>query len=85
MTDTNLIWGFLNRTYPDDHVFIYLYCVGHARSIRQPIDDMNKMCKLVFSPSFTDPTLNAMVLGFLNMKKEQYKKGEIKIKPIYKT
>ncbi len=83
MQESEIIWKFLSRMYPDDHTAIYLYACGNVRSpstaMKQIIDNTRK----IFCPPLSEAYLSSVVKGFLDMKKKQYINGEIKIKPIY--
>ena len=82
MTESTLISKFLNREYPDDHQVIYLYCCGNVRSPKTAVNRVFSLVNEIFSP-IPKEILEKNVLSFLDMKKNQYRCGEIKIKPIY--
>lgn len=83
ITDSTIIWNFLKKELPDDHPVVYLYVCGNVRS---PITAMDKIMKIalpIFSPPMNEHFVKTITKSFLDMKKELYKKGEIKVKPIY--
>lgn len=82
-TDKELILKFLNREYKDEHPSIYLYCCGQQRSQNTAVFNILKYTRFIFYPCFEDNYLINMIKEFLNDKKEQYKNGEIIVKPLY--
>lgn len=83
MEDSKIILNYLEKNYPNDHVAIYLYSCGNVRS---PITAINKIMnndKAVFCAPFTEGYFMTIVKMFLEGKKQQYLRGEIKITPIY--
>ena len=83
MQDSIFIWNFLTREYPDNHPVIYLYSCGTVRSPITAITKVMDTAEQVFSPPISKEYLLTVVKGFLDMKKKQYLKGEISVKPIY--
>lgn len=83
MTDSEMIWKYLTRAYPDDHQVIYYYACGNKQSPAMAIQRVMEGTKQIFCPPITEIFLRTVVKGFLDYKEKQYKRGEIKIKPIY--
>ncbi len=83
MEESELIWKFLSREYPDNHQVIYLYCCGNVRSPNTALEKVMVLSKKIFSPSIPEIYLKTVVKAFLDYKRKQYSKGEIIIKPIY--
>jgi hypothetical protein len=83
MTDSSIIWKFLSREFPDDHVVIYLYVCGNVRSPQNAMDKAMLITEKIFCPPLDVIFVKTVLKGFLDMKKEQYKKALIKVKPIY--
>lgn len=82
-TDRELILKFLNREYTDEHPSIYLYSCGQQRSQNTAVFNILKYTRFIFYPCFADDYLTSIIKEFLNLKKEDYKKGKIKVKPLY--
>lgn len=83
ITDSTIIWNFLQKEFKDDHPVIYLYACGNVRSPQTAMDKVIKLVIPIFSPPMTEYFVKTIIKGFLDMKREQYKRGEIKIKPLY--
>lgn len=83
MSDSELIWNFLTREYPDDNIVVYIYCCSNARTIKIASDNLFNICKQIFYPAMSEDLINNVIKSYLDNKKVQYHKGEIKIKPIY--
>lgn len=82
-TDKELILKFLNREYKNEHPSLYLYICGQYRSQQTAIFNILKYTRFIFYPCFTDNFLIEIISEYLIFKKEQYKNGEIKVKPLY--
>lgn len=83
MTDSELIWKFLSGEFQDTHPVVYLYACGNIHSPKTAIDKAMGITKKIFNPCITDPYLLSVIKGYLDHKKKQYIKGEIKIIPLY--
>ncbi len=83
ISDSTIIWNFLKKEFKDDHPVIYLYSCGNVRSPQTAIDKAIKVTMPIFSPPMSEHFVKTVIKGFLEMKKDLYKKGEIKVKPIY--
>lgn len=83
MSDSEIIWKYLDREYPNDHLVIYLYVCGNVRSSNRAVTNVTDAIKIIFSPAMNDAIIKTTVIGFLENKLKQYKKGEIKVKSIY--
>lgn len=83
MTDIKIINKFLTNEYHDEHPIIYLYTCGQKRSQDSAVNKCMGLLKDIFSPPYKIDFLKSMVEEFLEIKKEQYKRGEIKVKPLY--
>ena len=82
-TDRELIIKMLNREYKDDHPSVYLYVCGQERAQKTAIFHIIKYVRVIFYGCFDDYILKTHIIEFLEYKKDQYKKGEIKVKPVY--
>jgi hypothetical protein len=83
MQDSVIIWKFLEKEYNNDHPVVYLYVCGNVRS---PITALGKVLPLVnqiFSPAMPEQLIKTVVVAFLDLKKKQYMKGEIRVKSLY--
>jgi hypothetical protein len=83
MQGSIFIWNFLSREYLDNHPVIYIYTCGGVRSSVTAISKVMDTSEQIFCPPISKEYLLTVVKGFLEMKKKQYLKGEIKVKPIY--
>jgi hypothetical protein len=83
MSDSNIIWKFLQRQFPDDHPVIYIYVCGQKRSEITAIDKMMSLSKQIFCPTISENFVNTIVKSYLDRKKNDYKLGKIKVKSIY--
>lgn len=83
MSDSEIIFKFLNREYQDDHVAIYLYCCGNVSSQKTAIDFCFEFTKNILCPGMPEWVVKHTVKTYLKHKKKQYQRAEIKIKPIY--
>jgi hypothetical protein len=83
MTDSEILWKFISREFPDDHVVIYLYVCGNVRSPKTAMDKAMVILEKIFCPPYDRNYVQSILKGFLDRKKEQYKKGLVKVKPIY--
>lgn len=82
-TDKELILNFLRREYKNEHPSLYLFSCGQVRSQKTAIYNILKYTRFIFFPCFNDDYLIEIITEYLNFKKEQYKNGEIKVKPLY--
>lgn len=85
MSDSEIIWKFLEREFLDEHPAIYLYCKGNIRSSKTAIAKVSDITKPIFYPAMSDFLIQAVIKGFLENKQKQYLKGLIHIKPIYES
>lgn len=83
MSESELIWKFLSREVIDAHPAVYLYSIGNSKSKQTAITQIMKVTKPIFHPAFNSNFLETIIISFLEYKKRQHGKGEIKIKPIY--
>ena len=83
MSDSELIWKFLSREYPDSHVAIYLYVCGNSRSCETAMNKVLPTTLEIFSPPLTENYVKTVIKGYFDYKKKQYVKGEIKVNPLY--
>ncbi len=83
MIDAKLIIKFLMYEYPDDHLVVYLYVCGNVRSPKVAIKEAMLTLKQIFSPPMDEDFVEKVLLEYLNHKKTQYRKGQIKVQPIY--
>jgi len=83
LLDSQLIWKYLSRVYPDDHQVIYLYACGNVRSPSIAVERVIDSVQSIFCPPMKEHLLKIVIKAFLEYKKKQHINGEIKIKPIY--
>jgi hypothetical protein len=83
MDDSTIIWKFLIREFPDTHQAIYLYCAGGSRSIDTAIYRIMPITLKIFAPPISKDFIEKTVKSFLEYKKKQFGRGEIKIRPLY--
>jgi hypothetical protein len=83
MSDSRIIWKFLSREFTDDSPVIYLYVCGNTRSPVTAVDNAMKILTPIFCPVLSENFVKSVLIGFLDRKKEDYKKGLIKVKPLY--
>jgi hypothetical protein len=83
MSDSNLIWKFLLSEFKDDSLVVYLYVGATTRSRKTAIDNAMKTLRIIFCPSIDENFVKSVLIGYLDRKKEDYKKGLIKIKNFY--
>ena len=83
MSDSEIIWKYLDREYPNEHLVIYLYVCGNVRSNNKAMTTVIAAIKDIFSPAMNDAIIKTTVFGFLENKLKLYRKGEIKVKSIY--
>lgn len=83
MIEAKLILKFLTRQYKDEDLIIYLYVCGNVRSANTAIKTTMNDLKKIFSPPLDEEYVKRILIEFLEHKKSLYKKGLIKVKPIY--
>lgn len=83
MTDTDIIWKYLTRTIGDNHIAIYSYSRGTARSRLVIIDMIFKNLEIIFCPSIGELITRNTIQRYLESKKEAYSKGELKLTSLY--
>jgi hypothetical protein len=81
MTYRELIIKYLNRHYTDDHPYVYLYSMGQKRSQTTAMAKLGPKLLKVFSGN--ERKLHTIIIEYMEFKKEQYKNGEITIKPLH--
>lgn len=83
MSDSEIIWKFLNKEYPNDHLIIYLFVCGSHQNKKNATQTAIKLIKLIFSDTINDAMVKTTVDGFFNLKHNLYKNGKIKVKTVY--
>ncbi len=83
MEISEIIWEYLSREYPDNHQVIYLYCQGNARSPNICMEKILPSLETIFYPIVSKPVLKTILKGFLDNKRKEFTKGNIKIISIY--
>lgn len=83
MSEEEFLWDFCVNTFPNHDPIIYLYTCGSTRSSENAINKALKISSDVFSPAYSLSYLKEILIIFLDFKKSQYFKGEIKIKTLY--
>jgi hypothetical protein len=85
MSESTIIWKFLSREFPDNHSVVFLHVCGNIRSQQNAMDKALKICLPIFTPPMTEQYVKTVIKGFLDMKKKQYLRGEIRVNPIYNS
>ena len=83
MSDSIIIWKFLQRQFPDDHPSIYVYVAGQKRSEETAISTIMSLTKPIFCPPLAEPFVLNIVKSYLDRKKQDYKNGKIRVKSLY--
>lgn len=83
MSEDEFIWSYLEDTIPNDHPIIYLYTCGSHRSSDNAINKALKITSDVFAPAYPLVYLKEIITIFLDFKKSQYFKGQIKVTALY--
>jgi hypothetical protein len=83
MTESELIWKFISKEFPDEHIIIYLYVCGNVRSPKTSMDKAMIVLEKIFCPPYDKDFIRTLLKGFLDRKKEQYLKGNVKVNPLY--
>jgi hypothetical protein len=83
MSDSEIIWKFLEKEYSNDHVIIYLYVCGSIQNKKNAVLTAINSIKLIFSNTINEAIVKSTVEGFLNLKAKLYKNGKITVKSIY--
>ena len=82
MTESELIWQFLYLNYPNEHQYIYLYLCGNVNTPKTAIANMVETTCRVFNPIKRE-FVQMLVKSFLDDKKKQFQKGQIKLVSYY--
>jgi hypothetical protein len=83
MSDSEIIWKFLDREFLDDNPLIYLYCNGNVRTTKTATTKIVELTNKVFHPAMSTNLIQTVIIEFLENKKKFYINGVIQIKPIY--
>lgn len=83
MDDSMIIWKFLSREFPDIHPVIFLYCQGSVRAPQTAIERVSSITLKIFYPALSKEFIEKTIKMFLEFKKMQFGRGDIKVKPIY--
>jgi len=83
MSDTEIIYNFINVAVPNDHPAVYQYVIGKKRSKETAVNNIVKITDGVLSPPYSIGHIRTVAKRFLKEKEEQYIKGEIIVNPIY--
>ena len=83
MKDSEIIWRYISREFPDSHQCIYLYVSGTINIRKVVITQILLSIKPVFNGAMSDHIMETVVKGFLERKKAGYIKGEFDVKSIY--
>ena len=78
MSDSEIIWAFLEREFLNNHPAIFVYCCGKTSNTSSSIDKIMEITRIVFSPAMEEYIMKAVVKSFLENKKKLYMKGLIK-------
>jgi hypothetical protein len=83
MSDERILYKFLHNDLTNEHPAIYLYCVGQKRSRKTAIEQVVKIVAELFCPPYTIEFIIKIVTNYLELKKLDYKEGNISVTPIY--
>jgi hypothetical protein len=83
MSESELVWKFLIRKYPNQHPFIGYYINGNAVAKLDSIRLMLISVKDVFYPAFNEPNLLVVIKAYLELKSKEYQRNEFKINTLY--
>lgn len=83
MSDSEIIWKFLSKEYKDEHPVIYLYVSNKPKSSANALEKVIELTNLIFGDVYPNTLIKPIAKRFLDYKKSQYMRGEIKVKPIY--
>lgn len=83
MSDSEIIWKYLTRSFPDQHHIIYIYCCGQQMSRENAVKRIFDDVYPIFGNVLSDSLIKTTVKGFLEYKKKQYLNAEIKVQSIY--
>lgn len=83
MTDSEILWKFLVREYPNNHPIVFLYASNHSRTNKDSFDKVVGFTKEIFLDVYPESLIKPVVKRYLDYKKQQYMRGDIQIKPIY--
>lgn len=83
MSESTIIWKFLSREFPDNHSIIFLHVCGNTQTQHKALMKAIMICLPVFTPPMTEEYVVNVIKEFLDTKKKQYLRGEIKVNPIY--
>lgn len=87
MTETMLIFKYLDYCYPDEHQAVFMYVTGTSTGHKERCDRVASKLfdesKSIFCPSFTEKELTKTIKEYLEGKRKEYLMGAIKVKPIY--
>ena len=83
MEESDIIWHYLEGTFPNEHHIIYIYCCGQKQSRINATKKIFEDIFPIFGRAFHNDLLKNVIECFLEFKKKQYKNGEIKVKSIY--
>jgi hypothetical protein len=83
-TERELIIKSLNREYKDSNPYLYIYIRGATRARQTAINNILKYTDVIFyNCQFNENFVKLCIAEYLDYKKEQYIRGEIKIKSFY--
>jgi len=83
MNDSDIIYNFISVSIPDDHPVVYQYVMGRNKSKTSAVEQGLRLADGILSPPYSLGHIRTILKRYLKEKEELYKKGEIKIKPIY--
>lgn len=83
MSDSELIWKFLDREVVDFHPTLYLYVLGDMSQKTIAINRNIELCQKIFSDAIKITIISSTVKAFFEYKKKLYDKGEIKVNSKY--
>ena len=83
MNDTKIIFNVIQNSIPNDHPSVYQYIHGNKQTRQKVVNNIANSFNGILCPPYSIGHVRRTVKTFLKNKEEQYKRGEIKISPIY--
>lgn len=83
MSDSQIIYNFLELNIPNEHPAIYQFVIGRTRSQESAVNRLVNDCDVILIPPYSAGHVRSVIRKFLKDKKHLHSLGKIKIKPIY--
>jgi len=84
MSDSEIIWKYLNRNILNESLLVYFYIKSSSKDKSSiAIEKTLESTQLVFGDSIEKNLIIIVIKAFFKDKENQYKRGEISIKSAY--